>query len=327
MQRRHATLISFRFAVLCIGFYLAAPIAAGDTQLAERLHENALSQVGRVSAKESIEAFQRVLRTDRDYAPAHYEIAKLYMSLDTPMDRYSARTAVNSAVRLDRDNVTYRLLKGDILWAQGSWHNALNEYKKVLEIDPENAKAAYMIGHYGIKNFLKYYDTSMMNMASGFNWREHTRTGHSWRDFGIEELDEAVSYLKTCIEAEPRFKDAYFQLGLACLETNRPLELIQVANLLLERAPNDKDALLFCGLGYQRLGEEALAHEFYTLALQSMGPDERAMMESVGGIVPDGDRAILKDFPSRTTVGGDVTYPWVESDERARFWRRQDPFF
>ena len=48
-------------------------------------------------------------------------------------------------------------MKADILWAQGSWYNAVNEYfKKVLKLDPKNAKAAYMIGHHGIKNFMKY---------------------------------------------------------------------------------------------------------------------------------------------------------------------------
>ncbi len=327
LGRCRAVLSSQLSVVLCIGFALTAQIAADDNQRAERLFETAMEQVGRVSAKESINAFERVLKADTDFAPAHYEIAKLYMSLDTPMDRYVAINAVNTAIRLNTDNVAYRVLKADLLWTQGSWHNAVAEYKNVLKLDPENSKAAYMIGHHGVKNFLKNYDMSMTNIVSGFSRREHTRTRHSWRDFGIEELDEAVTYLKTCIEADPMFKDAYFQLGLACLETNRPEELIQLANLLLERVPDDKDALLFCGLGYQKLGEEALAHEFYSRALQRMAPDERAMMESVDSIVPDGDRAMLQDVYARTEAGGGVAQRWEDSAERVRFWRRQDPLF
>ena len=327
LQRRRTRLTVVASALLCLGFFIMTPIAAGKKQVANMLYETALEQVGRVTAKESLEAFRQVLMADRGHAPAHYEVAKLYMSLDTPMDRQSAWKAVKNAVRLDRDNMTYRLMKGDVLWAQGSWHNAVNEYKKVLEVDPKNAKAAYMIGHYGIKNFMKYDNMVMMNMVSGFNWREHARNRHSWSGFGIEELNEAVSYLKTCIEADPHFKDAYFQLGLACLETNRPTELIRVANLLLERVPDDKDALLFCGLGYQAMGEEVLAHEFYTRALQRMAPDERAVMESVENIVQDEDRAKLVGLPSEQKAGGDVTQPWVDSVERIRFWRRQDPLF
>ncbi len=314
--------------VLCIGFALTASVAAGDKRLAERLYETAMEQAGGVSAKESINAFQRVLKADRDYAPAHYEIAKLYMSLDTPMDRDRAMKAVNRAIRLDRENVTYGLLKGDILWTQGSWDNAVKQYKKALEIDPKNAKAAYMIGRHGIKNFMKYYDMDMISRVSPINRREgSSRHRHSLRGFSIEELNEAVSYLKTCIEADPQFKDAYFQLGLACMETNRPVELIRVANLLLERVPDDKDALLFCGLGYQKLGEEALAHEFYTRALQRMAPDERAMMESVDSIVPDGNRAMLDDLPPGQEAGGGAPQRWEDNAERGRFWRRQDPLF
>ena len=314
-------------AFLCLGFFLAAPIAAGKKQVADGLYETAMEHVGIVTAKESIKAFRRVLRADRDFAPAHYEIAKLYLSLDTPMDRESAMKAVKEAILLDRDNVSYRLMKADILWAQGSWYNAVNEYKKVLKLDPKNAKAAYMIGHHGIKNFMKYNDKFMMNGISGFSRREHTRTRHSWSFFGIEELDEAVRYLKACIEADPQFKDAYFQLGLACYEANRPDELIRVANLLIKRVPEDKDALLFCGLGYQALGDETSAHGFYTRALQRMAPAERAVMESVEAIMPDVERANLDDLPREPEAVGGTDQPWVDSVERVRFWRRQDPLF
>ena len=203
LQRRHGRSTSSFCAVLCLAICLSAPIAAGDTRRAEKLYETAMAQVGHVSANESIKAFQRVLKADPDYAPAHYEIAKLYTSLDTPMDRYVAMNAVNTAIRLNKDDVTYRVFKADILWTQGSWYNAVNEYKKVMKLDPKNAKAAYMIGRHGIRNFMKYNDKFMMNGILGFSRREHTRTRHSWSGFGIEELDEAVSYLKKCIEADP----------------------------------------------------------------------------------------------------------------------------
>ncbi len=328
MRRCRVTLSSIVLVVLCPGYHFAIQAAASTTQVADRLYEAALEQVGRVTVDESVKAFRKVLKADRDHAPAHYEIAKLYLSLDTPLDRESAMKAVKKAIRLDRNNVTYRLMKADILWAQGSWHNAVREYKKALKADPENPRAAYMIGHHGIKNFMKYYDMEFTSRVSPIDWREGgSRARHSLRELGIEELNEAVTYLKTCIEADPQFKDAYFQLGLACLETNRPVELIRVANLLLDRARDDKDALLFCGLGYQALGDETSAHEFYTRALQRMAPAERAAMESVEGIVPDAERANLDDLHREGETVGGTYQPWVDSAERVRFWRRQDPLF
>ena len=138
---------------------------------------------------------------------------------------------------------------------------------------------------------------------------------------------KAVRYLKACIEADPQFKDAYFQLGLACYEANRPDELIRVATLLIKRVPEDKDALLFCGLGYQALGDETSAHGFYTRALQRMAPAERAVMESVQAIMPDVERAKLDDLPREPEAVGGTDQPWVDSVERVQFWRRQDPLF
>ena len=58
-----------------------------------------------------------------------------------------------------------------------------------------------------------------------------------------------------------------------------------------------------------------------------MAPAERAVMESVEGIMPDAERANLDDLPrERETVGG-THQPWVDSVERVRFWRRQDPLY
>ena len=115
-RRRHNTkssgtrLAAIACAVVCVGFCLASPVAASTKQAAERLYETALEQVGRVTFEESVKAFRKVLKADRDHAPAHYEIAKLYLSLGTPMDRESAMKAVKEAILLDRDNVSYRLL-------------------------------------------------------------------------------------------------------------------------------------------------------------------------------------------------------------------------
>ena len=73
-RKRRTRLTSTVCAVLCLGFCLSAPVAAGDNRLAEGLYETAMEQVGRVSAKESMRAFQRVLRADRDFAPAGFDV-------------------------------------------------------------------------------------------------------------------------------------------------------------------------------------------------------------------------------------------------------------
>ena len=57
LRRRRKRLISMVSAFLCLGFFLAVPIAAGKKQVADGLYETAMEHVGIVTAKESIKAF------------------------------------------------------------------------------------------------------------------------------------------------------------------------------------------------------------------------------------------------------------------------------
>ena len=168
LQKRRSAVTLVVCWLLYLGICVAAPVTAGDAQLAERLYETAMEQVGRVSAKESIKAFQRVLRADTDFAPAHYEIAKLYMSLDTPMDRQSAWKALEEAIRLDPGNGDYQLKLGELLGKQGLWLSAERHYENIYESHPEKrAEAAYMAGFFAMQAFFKYIDMEHIDVTVG----------------------------------------------------------------------------------------------------------------------------------------------------------------
>ena len=157
MRRCRVTLSSIALVVLCPGYHLAIPLSANTTQAADRLYETALEQVGRVTVEQSLKAFRDVLKADRDFAPAHYEIAKLYMSLDTPMDRQSARNALDAAIRLEPRNGDYQMTLGELLGNQGLWLNAEEHYERICETHPEKrAQAAYMVGFFAMHAFFKY---------------------------------------------------------------------------------------------------------------------------------------------------------------------------
>ena len=80
---------------------------------------------------------------------------------------------------------------------------------------------------------------------------------------------------------------------------------------------------MFCGLGYQMLGEMNVAHNYYTRALEQMTDEERSMMESVD---------LIASKEERTRMAQAITYGDTDSDNwtndrRDRFWRRHDPLF
>ena len=115
-------------------------LALSKSAQMDSLFRNALAQVGQVSPEVSIKAFEKVLKEDWEFAPAHYQIAKLYIEMNTPLTRQSARNALNEAMRLDPENNDYQMTLGELLSRQGFTFNAERHYRKLAEVDTETRK-------------------------------------------------------------------------------------------------------------------------------------------------------------------------------------------
>ena len=291
--------------------------AAGRTPMSETdsLYQVAVAQARSMPVAERIKGFERVVAADRKYAPAYCEMAKLYLTLDTPEDRKRAERAVREALRLDRRNAEYALLLGDVMWEQGMWAKAEAQYEKALEKEA-SAHAAYRIGYIAFKNFVKYRDMTHRDALGTF----------SWRRFGREDRERAVAYLKRSIQIDADFRDAYFALGAVYVESNQPQALIRLFVDLLARHPDDKDGLMFCGLGHQMAGDFQTAERFYTAAMDVMGPEERALMESVD-LIADGEEKAAILAAGGGQAHTDAQGKWEDSPALAEFWRKQDPLF
>ncbi len=322
MQRGPLGLVVSIATVMCFGFSFATPIAASSTQNADSLYQTAMARVGRVTAKESLEAFRHVLKVDLDHAPAHYEMAKLFMSMDTPMDRQSARNALNIAIRLDPGNGDYQLKLGELLGKQGLWLNAERHYEKIYETYPEKrAQAAYMAGFFYMQAFFKYIDMEHIDVTVGAGGPSYHL--FRWEEFGSRDREKALAFLTKSIDADPAFREVYYDLGLIHYESKNPKGLVTASKLCLDQYPEDKDALLYCGLGYQGMGEWETAHGYYRRALERMSEQERALMESVDVIASQEEKSALDSISTTdTTENG-----WTDSRERVRFWRKRDPLY
>ena len=292
-----------------------------DLKTAEERFQIAIEGLGRVSAEESLRALKDVLAADEDHVPAHVEIARLHMSTNTPHARSNAEKFLRRAIRLDPENGENQVLLGDLMWTQGFLSNAKRQYEEVLARDPRNARAAFGLGVYYVKDFMKYWN--MIDMEGN---------NHSvmleWRHFAREYRDLAIRNLTQCIRYDPGFKDAYYQLGLVYMEDMRSASdaagraLVNVANSLLKAYPADKDALLFVGLGYHTGGYPEKAWDFYVRSLDGMDLEERSIIESLETVADDEERVRVAEVDSQTQEAGGA---WVDTSERDRFWRKQDP--
>ena len=320
--RYRTWLTLFVSTLLGLAFAFTTVLAASKPQHADSLYQTALARVESVSVKESLEAFRDVLKVDWNYAPAHYEIAKLYMSMGTPLGRQSARKALDEAIRLDPGNGDYQLMLGEILGKQGLWLNAERHYEVICETHPEKrAQAAYMVGFFAMQAFFKYIDMEHIDILGGPGGPTYRL--FRWEKYGAHDREKALKFLIESIEADPGFRDAYYDLGLIHYESKNPKGLVTASKLCMDQYPKDRDALLYCGLGYQQMSEEEIAYGYFMRALEQMSVEERALMESVNLIESQEEQSALAQNPETDSI----RESWMGSREWTRFWRKRDPLY
>ena len=326
-----------RQIVICmLALLMTGEVCAGTKDArVDSLYREALAMVGQVPPKESIKAFEQVLKLDWNHARAHYQIAKLYMALNTPLTRQSARKALDEAMRLDPDNQDYQLTLGELLNRQGFTFNAERQYQKIAEVDSGNAEGAYWAGFFAVEEYLALidkvefvrFDRNSMGTGNydGTGNMQYESIGKLfyWNTFAKYTLERAKKYLRQSIKAAPEFRGAYNLIGLLHVETGKPDALVLLFKRFLKQAPEDKDAFMFCGLGYQMLGEMDVAHNYYQRALERMTGQERSLLESVDIIASEDERTRMAQAIVYDDSGVEDWKPNVLD----RFWRGHDPLF
>ena len=322
--RYRTWLTLFVSTLLGLAFAVTTVPAASEPQHAGSLYQTALTRVGSVTLQESLDAFGEVLKVNRDHAPAHFEMAKLYMSMNTPLTRQSARKSLDEAIRLEPGNGDYQLMLGELLGKQGLWLKAERHYEKVCETHPERlAEAAYRVGFFSMQAFLKYINLEHVDIVVGGAAGPPTYHLFRWEEHATRDREKALAFLVKSIVADPKNRDAYYDLGLIHYESKNPEGLVKASKLCMDQYPEDKDALLYCGLGYQGMGELETAHEYYLRALERMSTEERALMESVDLIASQEERSV----PDWIATTDTTRIGWTDNRARARFWRKRDPLY
>jgi tetratricopeptide (TPR) repeat protein len=84
-------------------------------------------------------AFEEAIAQNPDFAAAYYGIALIYQQLD---DKDAATSAITRALQLsDNQNLPYLLRAGEIYEWSGNFTAAVEVYRRVVDIEPDNAVA------------------------------------------------------------------------------------------------------------------------------------------------------------------------------------------
>lgn len=301
------------------------PTTVTKKTVADSLYQTAINMRDQAPLKESLDAFKKVLKSDPQYALAHYHLAKLYAKSNTVNDRQRAKRSIEKATQIAPSNTEFRLAFGDILWQQEFWNEAEAQYQKAFQLDTLNATIAFQLGKRALDAYFKHKDLKHLDIISAIDPRVgpiYNRV--TWTAFGNQDLERAIAFLEHAIQIDPTYRHAYYRLGLAHYESNRPDQLVLVSSRLLKHLPGDKNALLFMALGFQAVNRLDQAHKLFTAAINRLNPDERAILESLDLVASLEIRQQIQQTESTFTHQNKT---WVDSDTRALFWHKQDPLY
>ncbi len=291
---------TIRIGLITLTCILGHGSSKGETTIDSLFHV-AEQQVGKVSQRESIVAFEEIISKEKDYAPAYNELAKLHLLDHSVNGRQRAMRMIQQAIASDPDNIEYRITRGKIWWTQGFRSRAFNQFKDVTEKHPNNTDVLNGLGMFWVYEFLRIKDNSQ------------TR---DFRGFAQEAKQEAIQVLRKSIELDGTNQTPYYLLGILYFEDKYWDAFHALMQALRAQYPDDKNALLFCGLAAYQIGEFDESHEYYQRALDLMSVEERELLESIDLLAPKENHA------SR-----DATRTIDALLKREMFWKRQDPLY
>jgi tetratricopeptide (TPR) repeat protein len=216
---------------------------------------------------DSLDFLTNQINSNVDNADFRASRAKYFLRIGNISD---ALMDMQSAVRLDSNNTTYRNYYGDLLITTLDLDNAMLNYEYTLSIDSSNAKAYVGIGHiYALVNnpglatgFLnKAYQIdpylSEAYFLEGLIYRsDFYETG---RD---ESWDRAISSFQTAVEQNPNYYSAYIEMGVMHDEQDHDIAL-EYYNTAIAIRPNSTEAWYNKGMFFQNKGKYEEAKTCY----------------------------------------------------------------
>jgi tetratricopeptide (TPR) repeat protein len=169
----------------------------------------------------------------------------------------------------DDSSITDLLDKGNSLFTEGRYEEAIQYYDKVLEIEPNDVYVLYNKGNafYSLGNYteaIQYFDKALEiepRLVEAL-----TNKGLALADLG--KYQEAIQYVDKALEIEPRMVEALTNKGAALAKLGKYQEAIQYFDKALEIDPNYIGALNNKGAALIYLGKYQEAIQYVDKALE-----------------------------------------------------------
>jgi TolB-like protein/Flp pilus assembly protein TadD len=192
--------------------------------------------------EKAITDFKDTISKDPNFAPAYVGLASIYQLQTTSLAsvppqevRPKLISAAKKAVELDPDLVQPHTLLGEVYQRQWEWSDAEAEYKRALELSPNDAKAQEQFAIWLLCQGRTDEALMWIQRAREIDPLGHSGVSNGFILFHARRYDEAVRELRTVEAAYPD----HWYLGLALIANGEPDEAIKVLEKVIssDRTP------------------------------------------------------------------------------------------
>src|SRR5690242_14693201 len=204
----------------------------------------------RAEMEGSVPYFQDAIRRDPTFAPAYVGLATVYNDLGTvlvggpPAElRPKELSAARKAVELDPTLAEAHVLLADELQRQWHWAEAKDEYKRALELKPNDAEAQAAFARWLLVQGRTDEALAWAQRGRELDPLAVSGVGIGWILFQSHRYDEALRELRSVLAARPDNVQGLWFLGFALIADNRPKEAIPALDKVVSMTGRSPGAL------------------------------------------------------------------------------------
>ena len=213
------------------------------------------------------------IKGDPDNADLYHQRAKIYIEIQKPG---LAVLDMQKVISLDTSKPEYFVTLADLYFMTGKASASKSALQKCISLDPKNVDANLKLAEldYLLRNYKVAIDKiNKILEEHGDNANAYMIKGRALKEMG--DTTKAVDNFRKAILYNPKYFDAYIQLGILFASKKNPMAL-DYYNNALNIKPNSPEAFYNIGMFHQETGDLEKAKESYNaiITINPKGSDE-----------------------------------------------------
>jgi len=230
-------------------------------------YKKGIKAISEGKQEEAENYFKSSILSNKD-APSYYRLGKLQLEQNSYKSRNDALENLKQASLRMPENLTYRIEYLRLL-EDFAIYSAVSEYKSLIAEYPKCKEALIRLGEICLKGFNDYKNSKKIAIENEAKY-----------DFNLSELAkqdylDAEKYFAAALNTDSLCVEAFYGLSRLYEGAKENSKAINLFKKIIGIDPANKNAHLFLGMVYHRMGKEDEAGSEFDKALGLMSYDER----------------------------------------------------